>query len=110
MINHLDKLDFSKGLIPAIIQDDRTDQVLMLAYVNEESLNRMLEDRKTWFYSRSRQELWNKGATSGHYQHVIRIDLDCDGDTLLIRVIPEGPACHTGSVSCFFTSILEKEN
>ena len=109
MIENLDKVDFSKGLVPAIVQDHRTGQVLMLAYVNEESLSKTLKDRKTWFYSRSRQELWNKGATSGNYQHVVSVDLDCDGDTLLVRVIPDGPACHTGETSCFFTSIYKEE-
>jgi phosphoribosyl-AMP cyclohydrolase len=105
----LDKVDFSKGLVPAIVQDAETRQVLMLAYVNEEALKRMLEDRKTWFYSRSRQRLWNKGETSGHYQHIVSIDVDCDGDTLLVRVIPDGPACHTGAVSCFFTPVCRWE-
>jgi phosphoribosyl-ATP pyrophosphohydrolase/phosphoribosyl-AMP cyclohydrolase len=102
-------VDFSKGLIPAVVQDAETGQVLMLAYVNEEALNRMLKDQKTWFYSRSRQMLWNKGETSGNYQRVVSIDVDCDGDTLLVRVIPEGPACHTGAVSCFFTPVFEED-
>ncbi|MBC1562213.1 phosphoribosyl-AMP cyclohydrolase [Listeria booriae] len=100
-------LDFSKGLIPAIIVEDTTDEVLMLAYMNEESYGKTLETNTTWFFSRSRNELWNKGATSGHFQHVKEIRSDCDGDTLLIRVDQIGPACHTGSHSCFFN--LEKE-
>lgn len=109
MIKNLEKLDFSKGLLPAIVQDAATNQALMLAYVNEEALNRMLEDRRTWFYSRSRQKLWNKGETSGNYQNLVSIDVDCDGDALLLRVVPEGPACHTGAVSCFFTRIFEED-
>ena len=109
MIKNLDKVDFGKGLIPAVVQDARTDQVLMLAYVNEEALNRMLEDQKTWFYSRSRRKLWNKGETSGNYQNLVSVDVDCDGDALLLKVVPEGPACHTGAVSCFFTRIFEKD-
>lgn len=96
------KIRFSPdGLIPAIIQDANTKQVLTLAYMNKESLQLTLEKGETWFYSRSRQKLWHKGETSGHTQKVIRIDLDCDGDALLIQVIPKGPACHKGSVSCF---------
>lgn len=98
-----------EGLIPAIIQDDRTGDVLMLAYMNEESIEKTLETNETWFYSRSRRELWNKGATSGNRQHVKRISVDCDQDTLLIQVAPEGPACHTGEKTCFFTTALEQE-
>jgi phosphoribosyl-ATP pyrophosphohydrolase/phosphoribosyl-AMP cyclohydrolase len=109
VVRNLETVDFSKGLAPAVVQDAETNQVLMLAYVNEESLNRMLEDGRTWFYSRSRQKLWNKGETSGNYQNLVSIDVDCDGDALLLRVIPEGPACHTGAVSCFFTNIFERE-
>ncbi|MCT4607260.1 MAG: bifunctional phosphoribosyl-AMP cyclohydrolase/phosphoribosyl-ATP diphosphatase HisIE [Marinisporobacter sp.] len=97
-----------KGLIPAIIQDINTKKVLMMAYMNEESLEKTLETKKTWFYSRSRQKLWNKGETSGNYQIVKRISYDCDGDTLLIEVIPLGNACHTGEESCFFNKILEE--
>lgn len=103
------KPDFSKGLIPAIIIEDQTDEVLMLAYMNEESFNKTLETRTTWFYSRSRQSLWNKGETSGHIQKVRKIVTDCDQDTLLIRVEQTGPACHTGAHSCFFNVILEEE-
>ena len=92
-------------LIPAIIVDDETDTVLMLAYMNEESMALTLKTGYTWFYSRSRQELWNKGATSGHTQKVVSIHADCDDDTLLVRVKQTGPACHTGSYSCFFKPI-----
>lgn len=93
-------------LIPAIIQDFKTSEVLMLAYMNEESFRRTLETGFTWFFSRSRQELWNKGATSGHIQEVVSINSDCDNDTLLIRVKQTGAACHTGSHSCFFREVL----
>lgn len=89
-------------LIPAIIQSVETREVLMLAYMNRESLQRTLETGYTWFYSRSRQELWNKGATSGNVQKVLRISPDCDSDALLIEVRQTGPACHTGNMSCFY--------
>ncbi|SDN44271.1 phosphoribosyl-AMP cyclohydrolase [Acetanaerobacterium elongatum] len=92
-------------LIPAIIQENKTGEVLMLAYMNSESLQKTLETGYTWFYSRSRQELWNKGATSGHVQKVLSISADCDNDTLLITVEQTGPACHTGAKSCFFNKI-----
>src|SRR6476620_4391765 len=96
------KLNFSsEGLIPAIVQDDRTNELLTLAYMNVESLDRTLESGETWFWSRSRRELWHKGATSGHTQEVIDIRPDCDSDTLLVRVVPRGPACHTGARTCF---------
>ena len=95
-----------QGLIPAIVQDAASKQVLMLAYMNEESLQKTVATRTTWFYSRSRQELWNKGATSGNIQHVKSISYDCDGDTLLIQVTPEGPACHTGALTCFFQDLI----
>ena len=99
------------ALIPAIIVDDETDAVLMLAYMNEESMALTVKTGYTWLYSRSRQELWNKGATSGHTQKVVSIHADCDDDTLLVRVKQNGPACHTGSYSCFFKPIaLESEN
>lgn len=90
-----------KGLIPAIVQDAKTNAVLMLAYMNEESLARTVESGYTWFWSRSRQELWNKGATSGHMQKVLSVIYDCDGDTLLVKVEQVGNACHTGNYSCF---------
>ncbi|SDJ69691.1 bifunctional phosphoribosyl-AMP cyclohydrolase/phosphoribosyl-ATP diphosphatase HisIE [Sediminibacillus albus] len=95
-------LDFSKGLIPAVIVDDHTNDVLMVAYMNEVAYRKTIETGQTWFYSRSRQKLWNKGASSGNYQTVKNIYIDCDGDTLLIRVDPQGPACHTGNKTCFF--------
>lgn len=92
-------------LIPAIIQEDSTGEVLMLAYMNRESMQKTFETGYTWFWSRSRQELWNKGATSGHLQKVVSICADCDDDTLLIRVEQTGAACHTGSHSCFFKKL-----
>jgi phosphoribosyl-AMP cyclohydrolase len=96
------------GLIPAIVQHYETKEVLMLAYMNEESLKLTIESGKTWFWSRSRQKFWNKGESSGHFQFVKDIRIDCDKDTLLILVDQIGPACHTGSESCFFTSISSK--
>jgi len=98
-----------KGLIPAIVQDEQTGQVLMLAYMNQESIEKTLETKETWFYSRSRQELWNKGATSGNTQQVVRLSADCDQDPLLVQVKPAGPACHTGETSCFFETIVEEK-
>jgi phosphoribosyl-AMP cyclohydrolase len=93
------------GLIPAIVQDADTSDVLMLAYMNAESLRLTLEKGETVFWSRSRHELWHKGATSGNIQKVVEVKVDCDADTLLIRVIPAGPACHTGQQTCFYRSI-----
>jgi phosphoribosyl-ATP pyrophosphohydrolase/phosphoribosyl-AMP cyclohydrolase len=93
------------GLIPAIVQESRTLQVLMLAYMNAESLRKTLETGETWFWSRSRGELWRKGATSGNVQKVMQIRLDCDGDALLVLVQPSGPACHTGQQTCFFRDL-----
>ncbi|KAF6655005.1 bifunctional phosphoribosyl-AMP cyclohydrolase/phosphoribosyl-ATP diphosphatase HisIE [Paenibacillus polymyxa] len=93
------------GLVSAIVQDDATLQVLTLAYMNRESLKLSLESGEIWFWSRSRQELWHKGATSGNTQKISSIQLDCDGDALLVRVIPSGPACHTGAMSCFSRDI-----
>ena len=92
----------TNGLVPAIVQDAETHEVLMLAYMNAESLRLTLESGETWFWSRSRGELWHKGVTSGNVQRVVEIRLDCDADTLLIRVRPAGPACHTGERSCFY--------
>lgn len=97
--------DFSKGLIPAILQDVQTKQVLMLGYMNEDAYNKTIADGMVCFYSRSKDRLWTKGETSGHTQAVQNIHLDCDQDTLLIDVIPNGPTCHTGSQSCFNTTI-----
>lgn len=94
------------GLIPAIVQDANTGQVLMMAWMNAESLTLTLEIGETVFWSRSRHELWHKGATSGNIQKVVGVHLDCDGDALLIQVEPAGPACHTGAVSCFFRKIV----
>lgn len=98
-----------KGLIPAIIQDIKTGTVLMMAYMNKESLQKTLEDKTTWFYSRSRQELWPKGATSGHTQQVVGIFYDCDADTLLVQVQQTGVACHEGNFSCFSYKLTENE-
>lgn len=96
-------------LIPAIVQDADTRQVLMLAYMNSESLRLTMETGETWFWSRSRKELWHKGATSGNIQKVVEVKVDCDADTLLIRVNPAGPACHTGERSCFYRNIKESK-
>ncbi|MDR1629699.1 MAG: bifunctional phosphoribosyl-AMP cyclohydrolase/phosphoribosyl-ATP diphosphatase HisIE [Oscillospiraceae bacterium] len=96
-----------KGLIPAIVQDYDTKQVLTLAYMNEESLAISLEEKKTCFYSRSRQELWRKGETSGNVQHIVSVTADCDGDALVVEVKKDGPACHTGEESCFFVPVFE---
>lgn len=105
---NLDDLKYNeKGLIPAIVTDSRTGKVLMLAYMNRESLEITLNEGKTCFFSRSRNELWRKGATSGNVQEVVSISTDCDADTLLVSVIPAGPACHTGNETCFFNSIVE---
>jgi phosphoribosyl-AMP cyclohydrolase len=90
------------GLVPAIVQDGNTKQVLMMAWMNEESIRRTIRQGETVFWSRSRQEFWHKGATSGNVQRVLEMRVDCDGDTLLIFVDPAGPACHTGATSCFF--------
>jgi len=97
-------------LIPAIIQDAENNDVLMLGYVNKESLRLTLETGKTWFYSRSRQKLWNKGETSGHFQLVKKIEYDCDEDTLLIKVEQIGAACHTGNRTCFYRTLYEIDN
>ena len=94
-----------RGLVPAVVQQADTGEVLMVAWMNEESLGLTIKTGTTWFWSRSRQELWNKGATSGNIQHVRELYYDCDADCLLCKVDPEGPACHTGEHSCFFRSI-----
>ena len=101
------KPDFNKGggLLPTVVQDSITKEVLMVAWMDEESFHKTLETKETWFWSRSRQELWHKGGTSGNVQHVVDMKLDCDGDTLLVLVKAEGPACHTGAVSCFFNDV-----
>jgi phosphoribosyl-ATP pyrophosphohydrolase/phosphoribosyl-AMP cyclohydrolase len=97
-----------KGLIPVVVQDDDTGEVLTLAYMNEEALRRTQESGQVWFYSRSRQELWHKGDTSGNILNVRRILRDCDDDALVIRVQPTGPACHTGERSCFYRELTEE--
>jgi phosphoribosyl-ATP pyrophosphohydrolase/phosphoribosyl-AMP cyclohydrolase len=108
MTIQIDSLSFDEnGLIPAIVQDERTGNVLMLAYMNKEALQKTIDTRETWFFSRSRQELWNKGATSGNRQTVKNLALDCDNDSLLIQVTPLGPACHTGEVTCFHNQIFD---
>jgi phosphoribosyl-ATP pyrophosphohydrolase/phosphoribosyl-AMP cyclohydrolase len=94
-----------RGLVPAIVQDAATGEVLMLAYMNAESVTKTIETGETWFWSRSRGTLWHKGETSGNTQRIVTIEIDCDGDTLLIRVEPRGPACHTGERTCFFRSL-----
>ncbi len=95
------------GLVPAVAQDAATGEVLMVAWMNEEALRRTLETRQAHFWSRSRRELWHKGATSGNFLHVREIWIDCDGDTLLLKVEPTGPACHTGHPSCFYRRLDE---
>ncbi|MFD1421008.1 phosphoribosyl-AMP cyclohydrolase [Lactiplantibacillus songbeiensis] len=99
--------DFEKGagLVTTVVTDAQTKDVLMVAWMNAESYRRTLASGQTWFWSRSRQELWHKGATSGNLQDVVSIKLDCDNDTLLIAVTPHGPACHTGHKSCFFKTV-----
>jgi phosphoribosylformimino-5-aminoimidazole carboxamide ribotide isomerase len=104
--DELERYFVKSELIPAIIQEESTGEVLMLAYMNRESMAKTMETGYTWFYSRSRKELWNKGSTSGHLQKVLSIDSDCDDDTLLIKVIQTGAACHTGKHSCFFKKIV----
>lgn len=98
-----------KGLIPAVIQDIKTGEVLMLGYMNKESLKLTLESGHAWFYSRSRKELWHKGATSGNYIKVKEVWLDCDNDTLLVKAEPTGPVCHTGNKTCFFQKIEKQD-
>ncbi|WP_165997927.1 bifunctional phosphoribosyl-AMP cyclohydrolase/phosphoribosyl-ATP diphosphatase HisIE [Bacillus sp. Cs-700] len=98
-----------KGLVPAIVQDAVSKEVLTLAYMNKESLTKTIETKETWFYSRSREELWHKGETSGNTQHVLDLRYDCDQDAVLVLVNPEGPACHKGTYSCFSDSLLSEE-
>ena len=103
----LDRLRFDeKGLIPAIVVDASTKQVLTLAYMNRQSLEISLEKKLTCFWSRSRNKLWLKGETSGNFQHIVSVTSDCDDDALLIEVNPDGPACHTGSFSCFTHKVV----
>ncbi len=108
-INNLDKYFAKSELIPAIVQEADTGEVLMLAYMNKESLAKTLETGYTWFFSRSRNELWNKGSTSGHLQKITEIYSDCDDDTLLVMAHQMGAACHTGNKTCFFTKIYTEE-
>jgi len=98
-----------EGLIPAIVQDYNTAAVLMMAYMNQEALEKTIETKEAWFWSRSRGELWHKGETSGNYLQVERVLVDCDNDTLLLQVIPAGPACHTGETSCFSHQLIVSE-
>ncbi|TQR32503.1 bifunctional phosphoribosyl-AMP cyclohydrolase/phosphoribosyl-ATP diphosphatase HisIE [Brevibacillus brevis] len=103
----VEKLRFDeKGLIPVIVQDAGSKTVLTLAYMNEESLQKSLATKETWFWSRSRQQLWHKGETSGHTQRIVSMRYDCDGDALVVMVEPNGPACHTGAYSCFSQEVL----
>jgi phosphoribosyl-AMP cyclohydrolase len=100
------KLNYNKdGLIPAIVQDDVSGDVLMLGYMNRESLSRTVSTGEVWFYSRSRQELWHKGATSGNKLSVRSIWVDCEDNSLLVKALPAGPTCHTGEKSCFFREL-----
>lgn len=109
-MDFIDKLKFDeKGLIPVITQDYETGQVLMLAYANREAVKLTLEKGTVHYYSRSRQELWHKGDTSGHYQYVKEILYDCDGDALLIKIDQIGAACHTGKRSCFYRNYKDEE-
>jgi phosphoribosyl-ATP pyrophosphohydrolase/phosphoribosyl-AMP cyclohydrolase len=104
----IEELKFDdRGLIPAIVQDARTRQVLTLAYMNPESVRKTVETRETWFWSRSRSSLWHKGETSGNTQRVVNVLLDCDGDALVVLVVPNGSACHTGAESCFHNEIVD---
>lgn len=96
-----------RGLIPAVVQDIETKQVLMVAWMNEEALQQTLSTDQAHFWSRSRKELWHKGATSGNVMHIKEIRLDCDADTLLLQVKPSGPACHTGATSCFYRQLKD---
>ena len=99
----------ARGLLPAIVQDVRTKDVLMLAWVNAEALQRTLDSGTTWFWSRSRREYWNKGATSGNVQKVTEVRYDCDQDAILMLVEPAGPACHTGEMTCFYRSFSDDD-
>ena len=97
-----------RGLVPAVVQDAQSGAVLMLAYMNGEALRLTLETGEAHFWSRSRQALWHKGATSGHVQRVRAVHVDCDADTILLKVDPAGPACHTGETSCFYRTLTDK--
>nr|WP_041061785.1 bifunctional phosphoribosyl-AMP cyclohydrolase/phosphoribosyl-ATP diphosphatase HisIE [Jeotgalibacillus campisalis] len=97
------------GLVPAVVQHAETGEVLTVAYMNEESLQKSIDTKETWFWSRSRQELWHKGETSGNTQQIAEIKLDCDQDSLVVRVLPKGPACHTGTPTCFDETFYQNE-
>ncbi len=109
MMIALDDLFQKSDLIPVIIQDAETGEVLMLGFTNKEAVELTLKTKTAWFWSRSRQKLWNKGESSGHFLHVKKMFTDCDTDTLLYLCIPEGPTCHTGARSCFFNTIWEEK-
>ncbi len=98
-----------KGLIPAVVQDADTGEVLMLGYMNQEALQRTMAEDEVWFYSRSRQELWHKGETSGNRIKVLSVWQDCDGDTILVKAHPTGPVCHTGNRTCFFQQLTRQD-
>lgn len=105
-MNGMEKITYDeKGLVPVILQDEKTGEVLMMAYMNKDALQKTMETGTAWFYSRKRKTLWQKGETSGNFQEVKDIFYDCDGDTLLLKVDPKGPACHTGNRSCFYRRI-----
>ncbi|MBU3102188.1 MULTISPECIES: phosphoribosyl-AMP cyclohydrolase [Clostridium] len=108
-MDNIKEIQFNNGLIPAIIQEQCSGEVLMLAYMNEESLKKTMETGTTWFFSRSRNKLWNKGETSGHFQYVKSISFDCDGDTILIKAEQVGAACHTGNKTCFYREIWKQK-
>jgi len=111
MNNLLKKIRFDdKGLVPAVVQEINTNKVLMLAYMNEESIKKTLDERVAYYYSRSREKLWKKGETSGNIQKVMGFYYDCDGDTILLKVEQVGVACHTGAYSCFYNKVLEEQN
>ncbi|MBA31074.1 MAG: bifunctional phosphoribosyl-AMP cyclohydrolase/phosphoribosyl-ATP diphosphatase [Chloroflexi bacterium] len=100
----------NKQLLPAIIQDENTKNILMLGYMNEEALNKTIAGPNVWFFSRSRKTLWEKGETSGNYLRVKKINIDCDMDSILVTAIPEGPTCHTGNISCFESTANKKDS
>jgi phosphoribosyl-ATP pyrophosphohydrolase/phosphoribosyl-AMP cyclohydrolase len=107
----MDELNLNeKGLIPAIIQDADTGEVLMLGYMNQEALEKTMSGEDVWFYSRSRQEMWHKGATSGNYLKVLSVWKDCENNSLLVKAHPLGPACHTGNKTCFFQELRKQDS
>jgi phosphoribosyl-ATP pyrophosphohydrolase/phosphoribosyl-AMP cyclohydrolase len=110
MMNFSDLKTNEQGLIPVVTQDYKSNEVLMLAYMNEEAFTKSMETKKAHYYSRSRQELWFKGETSGHFQHIQSILIDCDNDTLVLKVKQDGAACHTGEFSCFYREIMTAED